>query len=67
MPVQGEQACFERLREHYDDDAIIELTALVSFQNLSSKFNASLGVEAQGFCKIAPMPQELESEAECSS
>jgi AhpD family alkylhydroperoxidase len=45
---------FERLRAHFDDDAIIELTALVAFQNLSSKFNAALGVEAQGFCSTAP-------------
>ncbi len=64
---QPDQACFKRLRESYDDDAIIELTALISFQNLSSKFNASLMVEAQGFCNIAPMPQELESEKESSS
>lgn len=41
---------FERLRQHFDEDAIVELTALVAFQNLSSKFNAALGVEAQGFC-----------------
>lgn len=40
----------EHLRRHFDDDAIIELTALVAFQNLSSKFNAALGIEAQGFC-----------------
>lgn len=45
---------FNRLRAHFDEDAIIELTALIAFQNLSSKFNASLGVEAQGFCSIAP-------------
>ncbi len=64
---QPDQACFKRLRESYDDDAIIELTALISFQNLSSKFNASLMVEPQGFCNIAPMPQELESEKESSS
>lgn len=48
---------FARLREHFDDDAIIELTALVAFQNLSSKFNAALGVEAQGFCMAAPQPR----------
>lgn len=41
---------FERLRRHFDENAIVELTALVAFQNLSSKFNAALGVEAQGFC-----------------
>lgn len=40
----------ERLRRHFDDDAIIELTALIAFQNLSSKFNSALGVEPQGFC-----------------
>lgn len=40
------------LREHYSDDAIVELTALIAFQNLSSKFNAALGVPAQGFCLV---------------
>ena len=44
---------FERLRAHFDDDGIIELTALIAFQNMSSKFNSALGVPAQGFCKIA--------------
>lgn len=38
------------LRAHFSDDAIVELTALIAFQNLSSKFNAALGVPAQGFC-----------------
>jgi len=49
-------AHFRRLREHFDDDSIIELTALIAFQNLSSKFNAALGVEPQGFCAVAPLP-----------
>ncbi|OGT13227.1 MAG: alkylhydroperoxidase [Gallionellales bacterium RIFCSPLOWO2_12_FULL_59_22] len=46
------------LKEHFDDDAIIELTALIAFQNLSSKFNAALDVAAQGFCSIAPPPDD---------
>lgn len=40
------------LRRHFDDDAIIELTALIAYQNMSSKFNAALGVPAQGFCAV---------------
>lgn len=48
---------FTRLRKHFDDDAIIELTGLIAFQNLSSKFNAALQVEAQGFCHMPPMPE----------
>ena len=47
---------FARLRAHFDDDAIVELTALIAFQNLSSKFNAALGVEPQGFCNATPQP-----------
>ena len=47
---------FERLRRHFDDDAIIELTGLIGFQNLSSKFNAALRVAPQGFCAVAPQP-----------
>ena len=35
------------LRRHYSDDAIIELTALIAFQNLSSKFNSALDVPPQ--------------------
>jgi len=41
---------FEALHRYFDDDAVIELTGLIAFQNMSSKFNASLDVEAQGFC-----------------
>lgn len=41
-----------RLRRHFNDDAIVELTGLIAFQNLSSKFNAALDVPAQGFCPI---------------
>ena len=46
-----DDACFARLRAHFDEQAIVELAALVAFQNLSSKFNAALAVPAQGFCK----------------
>lgn len=42
----------ETLRQWYDDDGIVELTGLIAFQNLSSKFNAALDVPAQGFCKL---------------
>ncbi|WP_197531829.1 hypothetical protein [Aromatoleum aromaticum] len=40
-----------RLKSHFSDDAIIELTALIAFQNMSSKFNAALAVAPQRFCR----------------
>ncbi|HUW38281.1 MAG TPA: carboxymuconolactone decarboxylase family protein [Rhodocyclaceae bacterium] len=45
-----------RLKRHFTDDGIVELTALIAFQNMSSKFNAALGVPAQGFCRLPPEP-----------
>ncbi len=41
-----------KLREFFDEDAIAELTGLIAFQNLSSKFNSALDVQPQGFCKL---------------
>lgn len=41
-----------RLSKHFDEDGIVELTALIAFQNLSSKFNSALDVPAQGFCQL---------------
>jgi AhpD family alkylhydroperoxidase len=43
----------EQVRRHFNDNAVVELTALIAFQNMSSKFNSALGVPAQGFCQLA--------------
>lgn len=39
---------FERLKNHFSDDEIVELTATVAWENCSSKFNRALRVESQG-------------------
>jgi uncharacterized peroxidase-related enzyme len=46
------EGLIEQLKKHFDDDGIVELTALIAFQNLSSKFNSALGVPPQGFCRL---------------
>ncbi|MCL4798903.1 MAG: carboxymuconolactone decarboxylase family protein [Burkholderiales bacterium] len=57
-PRRGvDDALFARVRGELDEDAVLELTALVAYQNMSSKFNAALGVPAQGFC-AAPGAKE---------
>jgi AhpD family alkylhydroperoxidase len=50
-----------QLRAAFDDDAVVELTALIAFQNLSSKFNSALDVPAQGFCRL-PAPDGAQPE-----
>ena len=46
-----DDALFARLREHYDDDAIVELTEIVAWENASSKFNRALRIPSQGLWK----------------
>ena len=52
-----DDACFARLRALFDEDAVLELTALIAFQNLLSKFNAALALAPQGLCPVVMKPQ----------
>lgn len=47
-----DDGAYERLKKYFDDNAIVELTAIIAFQNMSSKFNSALAVPPQGFCRI---------------
>jgi len=48
-----DDALFARVKDIFGDDGVVELTGLIAFQNMSSKFNAALDVPPQGFCKIS--------------
>ena len=39
---------FERVRGHFGEDAVVELTATIAWENSSSKFNRALRVPSQG-------------------
>ena len=54
MTITGREVSdelFTRLRKYYDDDAIVELTAIVAWENSSSKFNRALRVPSQQLWK----------------
>jgi len=44
----ADDALFARLRAHYTDDQLVELTATIAWENASSKFNRALRVPSQG-------------------
>ena len=55
MTITGQKvddALFGRLRGHYAENEIVELTAAIALENFRSKFNPALGVEGQGFCLL---------------
>jgi alkylhydroperoxidase family enzyme len=54
MTITGREVSdemFARLREFYDDDSIVELTAIIAWENASSKFNRALRVPSQQLWK----------------
>jgi alkylhydroperoxidase family enzyme len=54
MTITGREVdddLFDRLRGFFDDDAIVELTAAIAWENASSKFNRALRVPSQGLWK----------------
>jgi AhpD family alkylhydroperoxidase len=50
---------FARLREHFDDEQLVELTAAIAIENYRARFNNALGVPPAGFSEGAfcPMPE----------
>ncbi len=42
---------FARIRRFYDDDAVVELTEVIAWENASSKFNRALRIPSQGLWK----------------
>ena len=55
MTITGQKvddALFARVKQHYTEKQIVELTAAIALENFRSKFNPPLGVESQGFCLI---------------
>ena len=55
MTISGERvddALFARVRQHFSEDEAVELIAIAGYENMRSKMNVALGIEAQGFCVI---------------
>jgi alkylhydroperoxidase family enzyme len=47
----ADDALFDTLRRHFSDDEIVALTAIIAWENASSKFNRALRIPAQGLWK----------------
>jgi alkylhydroperoxidase family enzyme len=54
MTITGREVgddLFSRLRRFYRDDALVELTEVIAWENASSKFNRALRIPSQGLWK----------------
>ena len=56
MTITGREVddeLFARLGEWFDQDAIVELTAIIAWENASSKFNRALRVPSQQLVEVS--------------
>ena len=58
-PVEVPDALFARLREHFAEAELVELTAAIAWENYRARFDHAFGIEAQGFSDGAycPLPE----------
>ena len=63
-PVAVPDEWFDRLREHFDEAQLVELTNIIALENYRARFNWALGIEGQGFseggfCVPPEVPQTV--------
>ena len=64
MTITGEEVTdelFAKLRTVYSDDQIVELTAIIAWENSSSKFNRALRVPSQQLWRKGGIPTPTSS------
>jgi len=62
-PVEVPDALFARLREHFAEAELVELTAAIAWENYRARFDHAFGIGAQGFSEGAycPLPERAAS------
>jgi len=42
---------FARVRDHFSEEEIVELTEIIAWENASARFNRALGIKSQNLWK----------------
>jgi alkylhydroperoxidase family enzyme len=53
---------FESVRRHFNNDEIVELTAVITFEICVAKFNRALEIEGHGICAVRPPAKRTSTE-----
>lgn len=60
-PVSVDNALFDRLREHFSEAQLVELSSTVAWENYRARFNRGLDVPSDDFSEgaVCPLPARL--------
>jgi len=62
-PVEVSDELFAALRQHFNEPQMVELTAMIAWENYRARSNHAFGIEAQGFSESAycPLPERIKN------
>jgi alkylhydroperoxidase family enzyme len=65
-PVEVSDDLFAKLRRHFTERQLVELTSAIAWENYRARFDHAFGIEAEGFSKGAfcPLPARALTEME---
>ena len=52
-PASVAEELFNSLREHFSPQQMVELTAVIAWENFRARFNRGFGIESEGFAEGA--------------
>jgi len=52
-PVHVSEELFNKLRAHFNEKQMVELTAMIAWENYRARFDHAFGVESMGFTEGA--------------
>ena len=55
-PVEVSDDLFAKLRRHFTERQLVELTSAIAWENYRARFDHAFGIEAEGFSKGAYCP-----------
>ena len=62
-PVEISDGLFARLRQHFNENQMVELTASIAYENFRARFDHALGIGSDGLYVCAWPPPSGKTEA----
>jgi alkylhydroperoxidase family enzyme len=62
-PVEVPDALFARLREHFDEPRLVELTSAIAWEGYRARFSHALGIESENFSDgaVCALPASIQA------